>query len=275
MKKMKRLSVLLWFIICVCSVCGQDKNKNLTFTVKGVSFEMIFVDSGTFLMGCSDERKDCYSNEMPAHKVTLSPFYMGKCEITQKMWYAVMGTTIKKQHKLASTVSSFGEGNDLPMYYINYDECVVFCAKLNNLLSNQLPKGYKFRIPTEAQWEYAARGGKKSNGYEYSGNNSIDEVAWYSGNSGEKAHEVGTKKANELGIYDMSGNVGEWCQDGNVDYLNIPDTNPKYLSTNFVHILRGGSFSHPTASCRVRFRRSSSGDIRYGNIGLRICLSSY
>jgi formylglycine-generating enzyme required for sulfatase activity len=254
---------------------GQDKDKNLIFIVKGVSFEMIFVDSGTFLMGCSDERRDCYNNEVPAHKVTLSNFYMGKYEVTQKLWYAVMGITIEQQHKLAGTVSVFGKGDNLPMYYINYNDCIAFCAKLNKLLSNQLPKGYKFRIPTEAQWEYAARGGDKNNGYKYSGSNSIDEVAWYNGNSREETHEVGTKAANELGIYDMSGNIEEWCRDGSNDYFNTPATNPISPNTDFVYVFRGGSFSHSMTDCRVYFRRSSNGTIRYGNIGLRICLSSY
>jgi formylglycine-generating enzyme required for sulfatase activity len=273
---MKKISVSLLFILYAGSVCGQDKDKNLTFTVNGIQFEMVFVDSGTFLMGCSNEKKDCYNNEMPAHKVTLSNFYyIGKYEVTQKLWYAVMKNTIQQQHKLASAVSVFGEGGDLPMYYINYNECIEFCGKLNKLLSNQLPKGYKFRIPTEAQWEYAARGGKKSNGYKYSGSDSIGEVAWYDRNSGNKTHEVGIKTANELGIYDMSGNIGEWCQDGMNGYLNTPETNPKNLSTDFVYVFRGGSFSHDMTSCRVYYRRSAGGSIRYGNIGLRICLSTY
>ena len=274
---MKRLSVLL-LILYACSAYGQDKDKNLIFTVKDVTFEMVFVDSGTFLMGCSGERKDCYNNEMPAHKVTLSNFYyIGKYEVTQKLWHAVMGITIQQQHKLVSAISVFGEGGDLPMYYINYNDCIEFCAKLNKLFSNQLPKGYKFRIPTEAQWEYAARGGKKGNGYKYSGSDSINEVAWYSDNSGNKTHEVGTKTANELGIYDMSGNIGEWCLDGFNDYLNIPATatNPKYPSTDLVYVFRGGSFSHDKASSRVYYRRSAGGNTRYGNIGLRLCLSTY
>jgi formylglycine-generating enzyme required for sulfatase activity len=271
---MKRLSILLLSIIYASLIYGQDKDKNLTFIVKGASFEMVFVDSGTFLMGCSNERKDCYNNEIPAHKVTLSDFYMGKYEVTQKLWEAIMGITIKRQHKLAGTVSVFGEGSDLPMYYINYNDCIEFCAKLNKLLSEQLPKGYKFRIPTEAQWEYAARGGRNSKGYEYSGSNSLDEVAWHSGNSERKTHEVGTKAANELGIYDMSGNIGEWCQDGSYDYLNTPDTNPKYRSIDFVHIIRGGSFSLPTKHCRVYFRTGEQ-SIRLGNVGLRLCLSQY
>ena len=274
---MKRLSILLLFILYASSVCGQDKDKNLTFTVNGVQFEMVFVDSGTFLMGCASERKDCYTNEMPAHKVTLSNFYyIGKYEVTQKLWYAVMKITIQQQHKLAGAASTFGEGDDLPMFYIDYTECVVFCDRLNKLLSNQLPKGYKFRIPTDAQWEYAARGGKYSKGYTYSGSNNINEVAWYSENSGEKTHEVSTKAANELGIYDMSGNIGEWCRDGDYDYFTIsaPATNPIYPSTDFVRVLRGGSFSHDKTSCRVYYRRSDRG-IRYGNIGLRICLSKY
>ncbi len=270
---MKELIFLLLSIVYAGSMCGQDKDKNLIFTISGVSFEMIFVDSGTFLMGCSNERKDCYDNEISAHKVTLSNFYIGKFEVTQKLWYEIMKISIEQQHKLASTVLAYGQGDDLPMYYINYNECVKFCTKLNKLLSNQLPKGYKFHIPTEAQWEYAARGGKKSNGYLYSGSNSIDEVAWYNQNSGETTHEVGTKTANELGIYDMSGNIGEWCLDSANNYLNIPVANSKYLNTDFFRIFRGGSLSHSMTSCNVYFRRSAEITVHYGNIGLRLCLS--
>ena len=274
MKKL-RLNVLLLSILYASSVYGQDKDRNLTFTVSGISFEMIFVDSGTFIMGCSEERKDCYENEMPAHKVILSNFYMGQYEVTQKLWHAVMKITARQQQGLVHFAPTFGEGDDLPMYYINYNDCAVFCAKLNKLLSNQLPKGYKFCISTEAQWEYATRGSNKSKGYKYSGSNNIEDVSWYSENSGDKTHEVGTKAANELGIYDMSGNIAEWCRDGGYDYFNTPATNPIYPKKDLIYVLRGGSFSHSMTSSRVYNRRSTNGTTHYGNIGLRLCLSQY
>ena len=269
------LNILLLSILYTSSVYGQDKDRNLTFTVSGISFEMIFVNSGTFLMGCPEERKDCYENEMPAHKVTLFNFYMGKYEVTQKLWHAVTKTTAKQQFRLLNLASPFGEGDDLPMYYINYKDCIAFCDRLNKLLSNQLPKGYKFSIPTEAQWEYAAGGGNKSKGYKYSGSNNIEDVSWYSENSGDKTHEVGTKAANELGFYDMSGNIAEWCRYGDYDYSNTPATNPMNPNKDFVYIFRGGSFSHSMIPSRVYNRRTANGTIHYSNIGLRLCLSQY
>jgi formylglycine-generating enzyme required for sulfatase activity len=249
--------------------------KNLTFTANGVSFEMIFVEGGTFVMGCTSEQSDCSADEKPTHSVTLSDYYMGKYQVTQKLWQAVMGTNVRQQRDLANTSWPLrGEGSDYPMYYISYNECEEFCSKLNKLLANQLPEGYKFRLPTEAQWEYAARGGKKSKGYKYSGGDYIGEVAWYDSNSGEKTHEVGMKDKNELGIYDMSGNVWEWCQDwfdANY-YSNSPSTNPKGPGSGSGRVLRGGSWYLNAQYCRVSFRNCLTPDYRDLNYGFRLSL---
>jgi len=158
------------------------------------------------------------------------------------------------------------------MYYISYNECEEFCAKLNKLLSNQLPEGFKFCLPTEAQWEYAARGGKKSKGYKFSGSDYIGEVAWYDGNSGSKTHEVGMKDKNELGIYDMSGNVYEWCQDWYGSYSSSSQTNPKGPSSGSARVLRGGSWYRNAQNCRVADRNYISPGARDYGIGFRLSL---
>jgi len=152
--------------------------------------EMVLVKGGEFRMGNPGsmtsrqrDRTAMPNNEWPSHRVTLRDYYIGKYEVTQKLWQAVMGTNIRQQRDLANkSWSLYGEGDDYPMYYINYNECEEFCAKLNKLLANQLPEGYKFRLPTEAQWEYAAKGGSNSLGYTYSGSNNLGEVAWYRDN---------------------------------------------------------------------------------------------
>ena len=231
---------------------------NRTFTVNGVSFEMVEVKGGTFTMGCTSEQGgDCDDDEKPTHNVTLSDYYIGKFEVTQELWYAVMGTTVKQQRDKANTSWPMrGEGNNYPMYYISWNECQEFVRKLKQMT------GQNFRLPTEAEWEYAARGGNKSRGYKYSGSNSIDNVAVYAVNSYNKGnnhpdygtHTVGTKTPNELGIYDMSGNVWEWCQDWYGDYSSSSQTNPKGASSGSRCVLRGGSWGNRAGNCRVSIR---------------------
>ncbi|MBP9995143.1 MAG: SUMF1/EgtB/PvdO family nonheme iron enzyme, partial [bacterium] len=236
---------------------GSAAAGNKTFTVNGVSFEMVAVNGGTFTMGATSEQgSDAYDWEKPAHSVTLSDYYIGKFEVTQELWEAVMG----------SNPSSF-KGSKLPVESVSWDDCQTFIRKLNSLT------GANFRLPTEAEWEYAARGGSRSRGYKYSGSNSIGEVAWYDDNSGSKTHTVGTKSPNELGIYDMSGNVWEWCQDWYGNYSSGFQTNPQGPSSASNRVYRGGSWYNLYAGdCRVSNRSYGTPDYRNYYLGLRLAL---
>lgn len=243
------------------------------FSVNGVSFTVILVEGGTFTMGATSEQgKDAESDESPTHQVTLSDYFIGQTEVTQGLWEAVMGTTVRQQRDKANVSWSMrGEGDNYPMYYINWNECQEFVNKLNLLLSSQLG-GKRFALPTEAQWEYAARGGKRSNGYKYSGSNTLGNVAWYTDNSSVATHPVGTKSANELGVYDMSGNVREWCQDLYGSYNRSSQTNPTGASSGYYCVYRGGSWNQGAGDCRVSRRIRLSPADRYTVLGLRLVL---
>jgi len=316
---MKKIFLLIIFALIVLSFKKSYAQDNLTFTVNEVTFNMIFVEGGTFVMGCTPEQGNCRPGERPTHKVTLSDFYMGEFQVTQELWRVVMGTSIQEQSAMwfttafkkleieldtktfqdfskVSDVSTVrwppfiysedyleflnGVGAHIPMYFINYSECERFCDRLNQLLANQLPEGYKFRIPTEAQWEYAARSGKMSKGFRYSGSDIIDEVAWYSANSNDIAHEVGSKIKNELGIYDMSGNVWEWCRDIYDEhyYSHSPLVNPKgaergkRYSIRIPYVLRGGSWDYGEYGCRIATRHKDIPTARTKSYGFRIVL---
>ena len=243
--------------------------NNKTFTVKGVTFTMVAVEGGTFMMGATSEQgSDAHYGEKPVHQVTLSSYYIGQTEVTQALWKAVMGTTISEQRdKVGTSWSLYGEGDNFPMYYISWDDCQTFVSKLNQLT------GKRFRLPTEAEWEYACRGGKKSRGYKYSGSNTIRDVAWYIGNSSDGAYSVATKSPNELGIYDMSGNVHEWCQDWKDSYSNAAQTNPTGASSGSNRVIRGGCWSFSAEYCRSSSRFSGTPDGRFRYLGLRLALS--
>ena len=229
--------------------------ENKTFTVNGVSFVMVPVEGGTFQMGSNYAEPE----EGPEHAVTLDNYYIGQTEVTQALWYAVMGTN-----------PSYFHGSSLPVEFIKWRECQEFIFKLNILT------GQKFRLPTEAEWEYAARGGNKSKGYQYSGSNDIDAVAWYGDNSGTKTHEVATKLPNELGIYDMSGNVWEWCQDWyNSKYFNnSPSKNPTGPLKGSRRVCRGGSWRKSDIKDCYVFVRGSFQSWNWSAFhGLRLALS--
>ena len=191
----------------------------------GLNMEMVEVKGGTFLMGATSEQgSDAESNEKPVHSVTLDGFYIGKTEVTQAQWEAVMGTTVEQQRvKAGASNKLYGVGDDYPMYYVSWEDAVQFCEKLSQLT------GKTYRLPTEAEWEYAARGGQHADGTKYAGSNYIGNVAWYEDNSGRKAHPVGQKWQNGLGLYDMSGNVWEWCSDWYESnyYSSSPSVNPQ------------------------------------------------
>ena len=223
----------------------------------GVDIEMVKVEAGTFMMGATSEMKDPDRWEKPVHQVTLTnDYYMGKYEVTQALWEAVMDSN-----------PSYFKGDNLPVETVSWNDCQEFISKLNSMT------GRKFRLPTEAEWEYAARGGKKSRGYQYSGSNSISDVAWYRGNSGRVTHPVGTKQANELGIYDMSGNVEEWCSDWYGSYSSSSQTNPTGADSGSFRVYRGGSWSGFAGYCRASNRCCRFPNLPYYDFGLRLVLS--
>jgi len=238
---------------------------NRTFTVNGVSFEMVAVKGGTFTMGgTSEQGSEAEGDEKPTHSVTLSDYYIGKFEVTQELWKAVMGNEPTYN---GGWTDQYGRGNNYPAYRVSWNDIQKFIRKLNQ------KTGANFRLPTEAEWEYAARGGNKSNGYKYSGSNSIDNVAWYTSNSGSKTHQVGIKSPNELGIYDMSGNVWEWCQDRYGSYSSGSQTNPTGPSSGSYRVPRGGSWFNSAEYCRVSNRDSNTPDGRYSGLGFRLVLA--
>ena len=229
----------------------------LPITVKGVTFNMVKVDGGTFTMGATSEQVNPDKNEKPTHQVTLSSYYIGETEVTQALWTAVMGNN-----------PSYFKGDNLPVEQVSWEDCQTFIGKLNDLT------GKRFRLPTEAEWEYAARGGNRSNHTQYSGGSMIDDVAWYEGNSGGKTHSVKTKKPNELGLYDMSGNVLEWCQDWYGYYGSNAQTNPTGgPGSGSYRVNRGGCWGSFERYCRSSFRRNYSPGYRSYYLGFRLALS--
>ena len=218
---------------------------------------MVKVEGGTFTMGATSEQgSDAESDEKPTHNVTLSDYMIGKTEVTQELWQAVMG----------SNPSEF-RGENLPVECVSWNDCQEFIKKLNSLT------GLNFRLPTEAEWEYAARGGSKSNGYKYSGSNDIGSVAWYKLTTNDRETKpVATKAPNELGLYDMSGNVWEWCSDWYGDYSSDSQTNPKGPSSGSYRLRRGGSWSGRARSSLVSNRGNGGPSYRYNSLGLRLAL---
>ena len=224
-----------------------------TFTVKGVTFNMVTVDGGTFLMGSEDS--ESLSDEQPVHQVTLSTFSIGQTEVTQELWEAVMGTN-----------PSYFKGAKLPVEQVSWYDCQTFFSKLNSMTGKQ------FRLPTEAEWEYVARGGNRSKGYKYSGSNNIGDVAWYDSNSGNTTHEVATKAPNELGVYDMSGNVWEMCHDWFGSYRSSSQTNPVGPSSGTYRVRRGGGWNTYAKDLPVTRRFISAPDYSGYFLGLRLAL---
>ena len=245
-------------------------NQDFTETAYGVNMKMIWVEGGEFLMGCTSEQgNNCYDDEENVRRVTVDGFYIGMLEVTQAQWEKVMGTTISQQWTKADITGSptRGVGDDYPMYCVNWEEAMEFCR----LLSIQTGKTYT--LPTEAQWEYAARGGCKNDGTKYAGSHLLDAVGWYADNSGDKTNVVGSKRANALGIYDMSGNVWEWCKDWYASSYSSYDTNnPTGPSSGSGRVIRGGSWGSSASYCRVADRNCGSPGVRDGDLGFRVVL---
>ncbi len=243
-------------------------NQDYVETAWGINMKMIWVEGGDFLMGCTSEQGgDCGSDEQNVRRVTVDGYYIGMLEVTQEQWEKVVGTNIYQQKSKAGGSSTYGVGPTYPMYYVSWEEAMEFCR----LLSQKTGKTYT--LPTEAQWEYAARGGKNPDGTKYSGSNMIDVVGWYSDNSGSSTHPCGTKRANSLGIYDMSGNVWEWCKDWYANsYVSYDTNNPVGPSSGFNRVNRGGGWGSTASGCRVADRSYYSPDDRRGNLGFRVVL---
>ncbi len=253
---MKHLVICL-FLLTYISARAQD--ENIIVNVKGIPVKMIWVQGGSFIMGDTVEHIDeVYECEKPAHHVTLHSYYIGQTEVTQALWKAVMD----------SVPRNFKDDN-LPVDDVCWKDCRSFITKLNSLT------GMKFRLPTEAEWEFAARGGNKSQGYRYSGSNTLGEIAWCADNSDGKNHPVATKLPNELGIYDMSGNVWEWCHDRYGKYSSKAKSNPTGPLLGSCRVIRGGGHQCLDKDCRTTNRSfyKKKETIVDRELGLRLVLS--
>ena len=229
--------------------------ENETFTVNGVTFKMIGVEGGTFMMGATSQQYAGNDWEYPVHQVTLSDYSIGETEVTQALWLAVMG----------SNPSAFRGDLNRPVEQVSWNDCQTFISKLNELTGRQ------FRLPTEAEWEFAGRGGNKSMGYIFAGSNVINEVAWYNGNA-TSPQPVATKAPNELGLYDMSGNVWEYCYDWFDYYSSNAQTDPTGPASGYERVTRGGGWYGPDIFCFLWTRSGSAPNESFFNIGLRIAL---
>ena len=218
---------------------------------------MVKVEGGTFMMGEKHSLLGGIGEDNEEHQVTLSSFSIGRAPVTQREWQAVMGNN-----------PSHFKGDDLPVESVSWDDCQEFIRKLNKMTH------MNFRLPTEAEWEFAARGGNKSKNYKYSGSNNIDTVAWYNGNSDGKTHSICQKKPNELGLYDMSGNIWEWCQDwyDKNYYDNSPKINPCNNKKASRRVYRGGGWYSDVSSCRIAYRNNFTPTIRNYILGFRLAL---
>jgi formylglycine-generating enzyme required for sulfatase activity len=241
--------------------------------------EMVFVKGGTFQMGSEDGGDD----EKPIHSVTVSDFYIGKYEVTVKEYLVFSNATNSNFPEWLEKGSPYNvetgtkdyykkvgysknSNDNLPIIGVSWNDAVAYCKWVSKTT------GKNYRLPTEAEWEYAARGGNQSKGYKYSGSNTIDNIAWYGSNSDLKTYPIGQKSSNELGIYDMSGNVWEWCSDwyGSDYYKNSSSNNPKGANSGTYRVLRGGAWSYEPAYCRIAYRRNYTPTIRYDSIGFRV-----
>lgn len=240
----------------------SNGHSKKTFIVNGVSFTMTFVEGGSFKMGSQKDNpkgrnydSEADNDETPVHIVNVSSFYLGETEVTQALWKVVMGSN-----------PSIFKGDNLPVENVSWNDCQMFIRKLNQLT------GKNFRLPMEAEWEFAAKGGCKSHDYKYAGSNNIVDVAWYADNSDKKTHPVKSKTPNELGLFDMSGNVWEWCQDWYGSYNFGSQTNPTGPSTGLNRVLRGGSLYLNAGICRVSTRYSKDPNHKSNRYGFRLCL---
>ena len=273
MKKISSIIFVLILMTVVSTSCGKDEPVNPveTFTVNGVTFTMVAVEGGTFTMGVTAKQAgDPFDVEQPAHEVTLSSYFIGQTEVTQALWQAVMGSN----PSYFSSRNNYDTNLQRPVEFVSWNDCQTFITKLNQLT------GKTFRLPTEAEWEFAARGGNRSKGYKYSGSNNLEDVAlyWFSipsevdDKAGYGTQTVATKAPNELGLYDMSGNVWEWCQDWFGYYSSDAQIDPVGPSTGSARMTRGGSWLNLDYSCRVSYRGPFDPTSKIDCVGLRLAL---
>ena len=261
MKNIIFLTLLLSCRLLVADDCfntaSQDRDRARPVSAEPIDISMVFVQGGTFTMGCTSEQSDdCNDMEKPAHQVTVSSFYIGEYEVTQAQWKAVMGAN-----------PSYFKGDNLPVEQVSWNDVQEFIRQLNAQTDKQ------YRLQTEAEWEYAARGGNKSRDCKYSGGNNLNDVGWYTDNSGNTTHPVGATRPNELGIYDMSGNVWEWCHDWCGVYSSSAQRDPMGPSSSPFRVFRGGSWFNFAKYARVSYRNGRNPDLRNNLLGFRLACS--
>ncbi len=234
---------------------ANDIMTKQEFYANGVPFTMVGVKGGTFQMGCEDSNAD--SNERPTHMVTLDSYYIGETEVTQELWEAVM----------EYNPSEFQYDSQLPVEFVSWEDCENFILRLNDITQKS------FRFPTEAEWEYAARGGHEAISTTYAGSDNISEVGWFNANSDSMTHPVKGKSPNSLGLYDMSGNLWEWCQDWLDSYPSEPTHNPLGPFSGSSKVLRGGAWNGGPKNCRLSNRDGRTVDYASNRLGLRLVLA--
>lgn len=263
---------------CGCSIANETANvehcnedEELIFSVKDVSLSMVKVNAGSFVMG------GIFKKESPMHDVTLTNnYYIGKFLVTRNLYETVMGRQKESDSIIVNTLLNI-YWNDFTRWpiIVSWNDCQKFIEKLNDMFHDRLDYlGMRFRLPTESEWEYAARGGNKSNNYIYAGSNAIDEVAWFSKNSFGCSQSVGLKKPNELGLYDMSGGVGEWCYDSYKEYTSAAQINPVFIDNDLERVIRGGNCHSDCDDCRLSARAHAAPNTS-SLVGLRLCLSKF
>lgn len=239
----------------IATLAKENNKTEITIEINGVAIPMKLIPGGTFTMGGSLEGIDYKDNELPAHSMKVESFYVSEYEVTQRLWTAVMGTNPSE---------FIGEQN--PVESVSWYDCVEFTKKLSSLT------GRTFRLPTEVEWEYAAKGGANQENYEFAGSNHIGDVAWAASNSGKTTHPVGQKNCNGCGLYDMSGNVYEWCSSWYAPYTVETMNNPLGPNSGEDKVFRGGSWKYSDTYCRVTYRPHTKPNGRYNNLGLRLVL---